>query len=159
MTAPLDLLQTDVRPDWIDYNDHMNVAYYVMVFDQAMDEFLNLYGLGKAYTLGGHGSVFALQNHVHYMREVSVGTRLGVNLQLLDLDAKRIHVFFRMRDLSNDQVVSTSEFLCIHVNVQTRRSAVFPAPQRQQLDVLFKDHSKLTKPEVAGRRIGAAATL
>ncbi len=159
MTAPLDLLQTDVRPDWIDYNNHMNVAYYVMVFDQAMDEFLNLYGLGKVYTLGGHGSVFALQNHVHYMREVSVGTRLGVNLQLLDLDAKRIHVFFRMRDLSNDQVVSTSEFLCIHVNVQTRRSAVFPAPQRQQLDVLFKDHSKLTKPEVAGRRIGAAATL
>ncbi len=159
MTAPLDLLQTDVRPDWIDYNNHMNVAYYVMVFDQAMDEFLNLYGLGKAYTLGGHGSVFALQNHVHYMREVSVGTRLGVNLQLLDLDAKRIHVFFRMRDLSNDQVVSTSEILCIHVNVQTRRSAVFPAPQRQQLDVLFKDHSKLTKPEVAGRRIGAAATL
>ena len=159
MTAPLDLLQTDVRPDWIDYNDHMNVAYYVMVFDQAMDEFLNLYGLGKAYTLGGHGSVFALQNHVHYMREVSVDTRLGVNLQLLDLDAKRIHVFFRMRDLSNDQVVSTSEFLCIHVNVQTRRSAVFAAPQHQQLDVLFKDHSKLTKPEVAGHRIGTAATL
>ena len=159
MTAPLNLLQIDVRPDWIDYNDHMNVAYYVMVFDQAMDEFLNLYGLGKAYTLGGHGSVFALQNHVHYMREVSVDTRLGVNLQLLDLDAKRIHVFFRMRDLSNDQVVSTSEFLCIHVNVQTRRSAVFAAPQHQQLDVLFKDHSKLTKPEVAGHRIGTAATL
>ena len=159
MTAPMDLLQTDVRPDWIDYNDHMNVAYYVMVFDQAMDEFLNLYGLGKDYTLGGHGSVFALQNHIHYMREVSVGTRLWVNLQLLDLDAKRIHVFFRMRDLSNDQVVSTSEFLCIHVNVQTRRSAVFPAPQRQQLDVLFKDHSKHAKPMVAGHRIGTGATL
>lgn len=159
MTAPLDLLQTDVRPDWIDYNDHMNVAYYVMVFDQAMDEFLNLYGLGKDYALGGHGSVFALQNHVHYMREVSVGTRLGVNLQFLDLDSKRIHVFFRMRDLSNDQVVSTSEFLCIHVNVQTRQSAVFPAPQRQQLDVLFKDHSKLAKPKMAGHRIGTVATL
>lgn len=159
MTAPLNLLQIDVRPDWIDYNDHMNVAYYVMVFDQAMDEFLNLYGLGKDYTLGGHGSVFALQNHLHYMREVSLGTRLGVNLQLLDLDAKRFHVFFRMRDLSNDQVVSTSELLCIHVNVQTRRSAIFPAPQRQQLDVLFKDHSKLAKPKAAGHRIGTAATL
>ena len=106
MTAPLELLQTEVNSEWIDYNGHMNVANYLNIFDLAMDEFLNLYELGKDYTLGGHGSVFALQNHVHYMREVSVGTRLGVNLQLLDLDEKRIHVLFRMRDLSNEQVDS-----------------------------------------------------
>lgn len=159
MTAPLDLLQTDVSPDWIDYNGHMNVAYYVMVFDQAMDEFLNLSGLGKDYTLGGHGSVFALQNHIHYMREVSVSTRLGVNLQILDLDAKRIHVFFCMRDLSNDQVVSTSEILGIHVNAQTRRSAEFPASQRQRLEALLAEHSSLATPRMAGHSIGTAAKL
>ena len=137
----------------------MNVAYYVKIFDQSMDEFLNIYQLGKDYTLGGHGSVFALQNHVHYLREVSARTWLGINLQLLDLDTKRIHVFFYMLDLANDQVVLTSELLCIHVNVQARRSAEIPAPQLQQLKALQAEHSHLVTPQSAGHRIGITAKL
>ena len=137
----------------------MNVAYWVKIFDQAMDEFLNLYELGKDYTLGGHGSVFALQNHVHYLREVSLSTRLGVNLQLPDLDTKRIHGFFQMRNMASDQAVSTSELLCIHVNVRARQSAEIATPQLQQLKALQAEHSQLVTPHAAGHRIGIAAKL
>lgn len=159
MSAPLELLETEVISDWTDYNGHMNVAYYVMIFDQAMDEFLNIYGLGKEYTLAGDGSVYALQNHIHYLREVAVGTCLGVNLQFMGIDAKRFHVFFRMRDLENDEVVSTSELLGIHVDLQSQRSARFPDDQRRQLDALLAEHSNLDKPELAGHRIGTSAKL
>ena len=159
MSAPLELLETEAISDWTDYNGHMNVAYYVKIFDQAMDEFLNIYGLGKEYTLAGDGSVYALQNHIHYLREVAAGTRLGVNLQFMGIDTKRFHVFFRMRDLENNEVVSTSELLGIHVDLQSRRSARFPDDQRQQLDALLAEHSNLGMPELAGHRIGTSAKL
>lgn len=155
MDTPLELLETEVLPEWLDYNEHMNVAYYVMVFDQAVDELLNRVGLGKDYTRAGRGSVFAIQNHIHYLREVKAGAKLAVNLQLLELDAKRLLMFFRMRDAADGQAVATSELLGIHVGAG-RRAVRFPERQFKALQELMEKQAGLPRPKLAGHRISTS---
>src|SRR5690606_22771781 len=66
--APLELWQETIRPDWIDHNGHMNVAYYTLVFDHGVDAFFEYVGLGTAYREGTTGSTFAVEQHIIYNR-------------------------------------------------------------------------------------------
>ena len=71
--APLRIHRETVRPEWIDYNGHMNVAYYVLAFDHAVDRFLELLNLGPAYRERTGCTTYALEAHVHYLQEVKEG--------------------------------------------------------------------------------------
>ncbi|MEK9723750.1 MAG: thioesterase family protein, partial [Rhodospirillaceae bacterium] len=86
---PLDLHRETVRPDWVDYNGHMNVAYYVLVFDHATDVLLDHIGLDAAHRTATGNSVFVAEAHVTYDQEVMEGAALRVTTQVLDTDAKR----------------------------------------------------------------------
>ena len=96
LDAPLSLHRDTVRPDWIDFNGHMNVAYYVLAFDGATDRFFDHLGLDAAYRHATNRSTFALEQHILYLREVKEGDPLRFTTQLIDHDAKRIHYFHRM---------------------------------------------------------------
>src|SRR5674536_30511 len=82
-----------VEPQWIDYNGHLNMAYYNVLFDRAADEAYELIGIGLDYlrTLGH--STFTAEAHVRYLRDLKEGDPVRVTFQLLDYDAKRIHYF------------------------------------------------------------------
>src|SRR5688572_16618631 len=82
-----------VEPAWIDYNGHMNMAYYNLLIDRAVDEAFELVGLGPDYVAARHASYFTAEAHVRYLRELSVNTPIRVTLRLLDYDDKRIHFF------------------------------------------------------------------
>src|SRR5512147_3221105 len=94
--APLDLHREPVRPEWIDYNGHMNVAYYVLAFDHATDTFFDFLGLDEAYRTRTGASLFALESHIVYKAELKEGEPLRVTTQLLDCDDKRLHFFHAM---------------------------------------------------------------
>jgi acyl-CoA thioesterase FadM len=93
--APLDqaleLAPSRVKPEWIDYNGHMNVAYYVLAFDKALDNFCDRIDVGAAYVKRTNQSIFTLEMHVHYRQEVLEGDPLRFTFQLLDADEKRMH--------------------------------------------------------------------
>jgi acyl-CoA thioester hydrolase len=144
----------EVLEDWIDYNGHMNVAFYVLAFDRALDRVFDRIGIGVDYVARTNNSIFVLQNHVSYMNELKLGDPVSVSFQLLDHDAKRFHYFLRMYHGQEQYLAATAEQLAIHVNLDSRRSAPFPPDIAQNLATLGAAHARLPLPENAGARIG-----
>jgi acyl-CoA thioester hydrolase len=151
--APFDGYRTEIRPEWIDYNGHMNVAYYVLVFDYATDAFWNYLGIGEGYLKRTNHSTFALESHVTYQGEVKLGDRVRVTSMLLGADAKRLHFFHRMYHAEQGYLAATLESICLHVSLATRRAAPFPEDRQAFLARVFAAHQRLGVPEDAGRRI------
>lgn len=150
----MELLSGTVEPSWIDYNGHMNVAYYHMAFDRATDRFLERVGLGEAYVESGKGMMFALEDHLTYQSELRLGDGFRVTLQFLDLDEKRLHYFLRMFRSQNGKLAATCEHLSIYVDMASRRAAPLPSRIHQALARLLADHRKLAPPEEVGRPMG-----
>lgn len=151
--TPFDRYTTEIRPDWIDYNGHMNVAYYVLVFDHATDAFWNYLGIGEDYLKRTNNSTFALESHVTYQGEVKLGERVRVSSQLLGVDAKRLHFMHRMYHAEKSYLASTLECVSLHVSLTTRRSAPFPDDRLAFLQRVVAAHRTLGMPEEAGRAV------
>ncbi|HSF18229.1 MAG TPA: thioesterase family protein [Vicinamibacteria bacterium] len=148
------LLEGRIERDWVDYNGHLNVAYYHMAFDRATDVFLQRIGLGPDYVESHAGSMFALEDHLVYLHELREGEPFRITLQLLDWDSKRVHYFQRLVHGEKDFLSATCEHLSTFVDMKTRRSAQLPAATRSILGDLFEEHRHLAKPEQAGRVMG-----
>lgn len=152
--APLNLHRETVRPDWIDYNGHMNVAYYVLAFDHATDAFLDHLGLDEGYRTRTNCSTFTLEGHVSYEREVADGAPIGFTTQLLDFDAKRIHYFLSMYHADEGFLAATCEWILMHMDMGERRSATFPPEVLSRLEAILESHATLPHPPQVGRVIG-----
>jgi acyl-CoA thioester hydrolase len=152
--APLEVHREAVKPEWIDYNGHMNVAYYVLAFDHATDRLFDLFDLGVDYVKRTNNSTFVLETHVTYAQEVHEGDPLRFTAQLLDYDAKRLHYFLQMFHAEEGYLSATSEQIALHVSLDTRRTAPIPAEQLARLSVAMAAHQGLTRPPQAGRVIG-----
>ena len=85
-----------VLPEWIDFNDHMNVAYYLLAFDQAVDALWASFGLTEEYIRSQKSSTIAIESHVTWQREIMEGEPYVITAQILAFDEKRIHQFQRM---------------------------------------------------------------
>jgi acyl-CoA thioester hydrolase len=152
-TAPLEVYRTRVPPEWIDYNGHMNVAFYVMAFDHATDRFFELIDLGEEYVGRTNHSAFVMETHVTYRQEVSEADPLRFTLQVLDADEKRLHLYFEMFHVREDYLSAASELLITHVDLDARRSAAFPKDLQARVDAVKAAHAGLPRPEFAGGNI------
>ncbi len=152
--APLAPHVETVRPEWVDYNGHMNVAYYVLVFDHATDAVLDLLDLGEAYRRRARRSVFVGEAHVTYEQEVNAGDRLNVGSRILGFDGKRIILFHEMYRDGTDGLVATNEVLCLHVDLDSRRTAPIPAAAAERIERAVSEGSGVARPSRAGRAIG-----
>ena len=152
-TAPFEGHREAVRPEWIDYNGHMNVAYYVLAFDHATDALFDHLDLGRAYVGRANASVFVVESHIVYLREVGEGDPLCFSTWLLGADDKRLHVFHEMRHEGTGLPVATNELLMLHVDLGRRRAAPFAAAQAAAVAALAAAHAGLPRPAQAGRSI------
>lgn len=143
-----------VRAEWIDYNGHMNVAYYVLVFDHATDATLDRLGLGAAYRAASGCSLFVVEAHVTYEREVVAGDRLDVDSRILDFDGKRMILYHEMRCPRFAGLVASNEVLCLNVDLATRRTAPLPPEQSAGVARAQAEHRGLPRPSRAGRAVG-----
>ena len=153
-SKPLELATLTVLPEWIDYNGHMNVSYYVLAFDQGVDAFMELIGISPANIEQRQTSTFTLEMHVNFLHELRLGDPLRLNCQLLDFDTKRVHYFLHMHHAEDDYLAAVSEQIMVHVDLKTRRSSEFPDDVRLALTNLMKSHQDLPYPEQSGRVIG-----
>lgn len=145
-----------VEPQWIDYNGHLNMAYYHVLFDRAMDELFDRLDLGKAYLARTHHSMFAAEVHVCYLRELKAGDTVRVTYRCLDYDAKRIHLFAELHHAADAFVSATAESVGLHVDMTTRRVTPFPSDVKARLEALRAGDATLPRPARAGRRVGLA---
>src|ERR1700704_2059175 len=146
-----------VEPHWIDYNGHLNMAYYNVLFDRAVDETYELIGVGADYVASRRRSIFTAEVHVRYLRELHAGDPVRVTFQLLEYDAQRLHYFEQLFHASEGWVSATSENMSLHVDMTAKKTAPFPDSVAACLARMRAAHSKLPLPEAAGRRIAMPA--
>lgn len=148
------LFETAVRPEWIDYNGHMNVAYYLLAFDQATDALLDCLSLGRNYADHEGHSVFVVEAHLTYARELTEGDRLAFTSWLVGVDDKRLHLIHEMRQAEDGFLAATAELMLIHVDLSQRRAVPFPADRLAAITALAaKACKKSGPPPVPGRSI------
>lgn len=142
-----------VEPAWIDYNGHMNVGYYVVAFDRATDALFDTIGIGESYRRQRNASVFVLEAHVTYESELMEGDPLAFATQVLDCDAKRLHLFHYMYHGVSGNLAATNELMLVHVDLASRRSSPFPNETMRALEGLRERHRAVPWPDRAGRKI------
>ena len=152
--APLDTHHSTVLPEWVDWNGHMNVAFYVTAFDQASGAFMRNMGLGRRYVDGKLGMTFVLETHVTYDREMRQGAAMRFTTQLLERDAKKVHLYHEMFHAGQGYLAATNEVIVMNIDYATRRSAAWPAPVAERLGTLWQAHKDLPRPAKAGRVMG-----
>ena len=143
-----------VQSEWIDYNDHFNMGYYVVVFDLATDAWLDHIGLGEEHKQTHGVMTFTLESHVNYLRELRNGDPLRFTTQLLAFDEKRIHYIHQMFHADEGFVAATNELMSLHVSERERRAAPMEASVQQRLEEILAVHRTVEPPLQAGRRIG-----
>ena len=141
-----------VEPGWIDYNGHLNMAYFNVLFDRAVDEVYELIGCGLAYVENERHSCYTAEVHVRYLRELNAGDPVRVTFQLLDYDAKRLHYFERLFH-ADGWLSATSENMALHVDMAARKTAAFPEKVAARLKRMKDAHAGLPVPQGVGRRI------
>ena len=151
--APFVSSVMQVEPGWIDYNGHLNMAYYNVLFDRAVDEAFELLGCGLDYVKTRRHSCFTAEVHVRYLRELHAGDPVRVTFQLLGYDAKRMHYFEQLFHAAEGWVSATSENMSLHVDMAAGKTAPFPADVAGCLARMQASHASLPRPEAAGRRI------
>jgi acyl-CoA thioester hydrolase len=142
-----------LEPQWIDYNGHLNVAYYNVLFDRAVDEIYELLGLGPEYLERTKHSTMVVEAHVRYLRELKLDDPVRVVVQLLGYDSKRIHVFEELRHATENWVSATSENMTLSVDMTTKKVAPFAGDVLEALGRMQAAHQALPRPESAGRRV------
>src|SRR5215831_15832010 len=143
--APFDRYRDVVRPEWIDHNRHMNMGYYLLVFDLATDDWLSYVGLDQAHRDADEVTTFCLEAHVTYHREVREGDPLRFTTRLLDHDAKRIHYFHEMCHAAEGYLAATNELMTLHVSQRTRRGSPMALEIRERLARIGKAHTDLAR--------------
>jgi len=143
-----------IEPQWIDYNGHLNVAYYNVLFDRAIDELYELLGLGPDYLKTHKHSTMVAEAHLRYLRELKQGDPVRIRVQLLGHDAKRIHTFEEMVHASEGWLSATSENMTLSVDMTAKKVAPFPEHVMRALEAIQKAHDKLPRPQGAGRSVG-----
>src|SRR5436309_3600664 len=142
-----------IEPQWIDYNGHLNMAYYNVMFDRAIDELWLRLGIGPTYMKERHGSTFTAECHVRYLREIHLGDPVQVSILLAGADEKRLHTFEELRHAGEGWLSATSENMTIHIDMKTRKTAPFPPDIRARIETIANAHAGAPRPEGIGRKI------
>ncbi|WP_411954890.1 thioesterase family protein [Alkalibacillus sp. S2W] len=145
--------QDHVHSEWVDYNGHMNDAEYARMFSHAVDAFMDHIGLNKEVIEQEAYTIFTLETHLCYLKEAHENEPLSVEVQLMDYDAKRLHVLFSMINEQNE-LIATSEQMLMGIDQTTGKPAPFIEPVQANIQSIWREHEHLDKPKQAGRTIG-----
>ena len=144
-----------VKPEWIDYNGHMNVSYYTMAFDHALDEFLRKnFGMNDEYIARNRHGPFALQSNYFYLAELKKGEEFEVSTRILDYDHKRIHLFSSMWRSRDWLLSATCESLSIFVDHHSRKSTSYPDDTYQKIKMVHHCTENEPVPAQVNQPIG-----
>ncbi|WP_424627610.1 thioesterase family protein [Bradyrhizobium sp. SYSU BS000235] len=153
LPAPFLTTVMQVEPQWIDYNGHLNMAYYNVLFDRGIDQMWLELGIGPDYMKERNASTFTAEAHVRYLREIHLGDPVLVAVYILEADEKRIHTFEELRHATDGWISATSENITLHVDMNIRKTAPFPPDIAARIRAVQQAHGAVPRPEGIGRRI------
>lgn len=141
-----------IQNDWIDYNGHLNMAYYNVLFDRCADGAFELMGMGPDYAKTRKLTVYTAEIHVCYVQELHLTDKVTGSFQLIDHDNKRLRAYQEIRHVDG-WLAATCEVLTLHFDMAGPKVAPFPADIQALVDKMAADHADLPMPERAGRSI------
>ena len=149
-----------VLPEWIDYNGHMNVAYYLVAFDTGLDYFVDILKFDAEARKRTQMTTMTLEGHIQYLGELMEGQSYRLHNQLYDYDSKRMHLAQTMYGINDDGsefVSATMEWMSLSVSLETRRSAPFRAEVLEAFAAVWEVQKDWEKPAWVSRSIGLPA--
>lgn len=153
VAAPFVSRVLEIQKDWIDYNGHLNMAYYNVLFDLGADEAFARLGMGPTYAEQRRLTTYTAEIHVCYVRELHLTDKITCSVQLLDHDEKRFHFYQELRHVDG-WLAATCENLTLHVDMNGPKVCAMPDDILANLDAMRAEHASLPRPERAGRAIG-----
>ena len=119
------LKTTKIINEWTDYNNHMNLSYYILVFDKAAEKMLSNFEMGEEAAINTKRSTMVVETHTTYNNEVKEGEEVDIYLSYCDHDKKRLHYKLEMYEKSKNVLSSTTEVLALYINLELRKVAEF----------------------------------
>lgn len=153
-TVTLPEYRDTVRAEWVDYNGHMRDAFYMLIFSFATDTLIDRMGLPDAVREARQRSVYTLEAHISYLREVKQGAQVRVAMRVIGCDAKRVHLYLEMFADDSAHPVAAGEQMLLHVDTSGPRAAAFDPDVAACLRAWADAHATLPPARHAGRAIG-----
>jgi carnitine 3-dehydrogenase len=151
--GPMRLLDLTVLPGWIDYNGHMTEFRYIQVFSDSCEALLRRVGMHDEYVEAGN-SWYTAETHTQFFDELAANEPMYTTAQILDADAKRLHVFYRLHASADDRLLASLEAMYLHVNMTSGKVCEADADACRLLNALAAEHAELPPPGAAGRSVG-----
>ena len=136
--------ETVIPPEWEDWNGHVNVQYYMRLYDDAGWPWFDQIGIGRDFIQSGAGSVFDMVHHINYLSEINVGEKVSIYGLLVERSQKRIHTVWFIVNETQAVLANACEFLTSFVDLSTRKSAAWPDDVAAKLDAMLAQKTQLT---------------
>jgi acyl-CoA thioester hydrolase len=143
-----------IEEQWTDYNGHMNMAYYAVLFDKSAEEMFETFGLGPDYVRETKCSFFTLETHTTYKNEIHAGAKVRIENQIIDADLKRVHYVQQMFHAEENWLSCVLEVMVSHVDLDAKKITPFPAEVQSRIDAMLNEHKVIELPKQVGHRIG-----
>lgn len=153
MDAPFTSALMPVKPDWIDYNGHLNMAYYNVLMDEGSDQAFDAMGLGVAYRAATGYTTYSAEYRMQYVRELHAGDQVYITLHLLDHDRKSFH-FAQELFHADGWLSARGEGLGLHIDQSGPRVAAMPDDVHAAVAALHAAHAALPRPDWIAQPIG-----
>ena len=129
-----------VKREWVDYNDHMNMAYYVLIFDQALEVALEKFKMGESAAKDLNRSTMVVETNTKYLREVKQGEEIDIHMTYFDHDKKRLHIKMEMIEKSEKKISANIEWISLYIDLSQRKVTEFEEDKLKLMDKFIKDN-------------------
>ena len=127
-----------IKKEWTDYNEHLNMAYYVLIFDKTWEVILEKFKMGEHSAKNTKMSTMVVETHTTYNNEVRQGDEVEIVLTFFDHDKKRLHFRLEMLEKNTKKLSATMEWVSLYVNLKERKVAEFEDEKIQIMDEFIK---------------------
>jgi acyl-CoA thioester hydrolase len=119
------LITKKIIKEWTDYNNHMNLSYYILVFDMGAEVILSKFKMGEHSAKTTKKSTMVVETHTTYNQEVKESDEVNVSLTYFDHDNKRLHYKLEMHNKAKNVLSATTEIMALYIDLDKRRVVEF----------------------------------
>ena len=130
----------EVKKEWIDYNNHMNMAYYVLIIDRAWEVALEKFRMGANSAKNEKRSTMVVETNTKYLNEVKLGEEVDVNLTYFDHDKKRLHIKMEMIGKNTNKISASMEWISLYIDLNKRKVTEFEDEKIKLMDDFIREN-------------------
>ena len=136
-----------IKSEWTDYNNHLNMAYYVLICDLAWEVMLKKFNMGEQSAKNSGMSTLVVETNTTYDNEIKEGDEVEILLTYFDHDKKRLHFRLEMIEKKTKKLSSTIEMLSLHVDLNKRKVAEFNEERTKLMDTFISENQAKFKSD------------